>query len=250
MCRLLGWATARPAALDDLLGAVDLSAFTGLSRRHADGWGVAQATRRGVAVRKQTGAAADSPAFGRLIQGRRADLGLAHLRRATVGAVTRDNTHPFSDGRVAFAHNGSVLTPAAIDGLLRPDVRRLVRGTTDSERYFLAVLERLRDGVAPEHALRTAADDIATVSGFTSLNCLLLTPQALYAHRRVDPAGPVEDDDPDYYALRYRMSDGAVVVASSGWGTGWSELGEGDVLVVRRGTLETAVLTTARAVTT
>ncbi len=248
MCRLLGWASRTPTTLADLLGEDDLDAFTGLSARHADGWGVARSTGRGVAVRRQPVAARTSARFDRQAQHRRSDLGLAHLRRATLGlSVAPENTHPFTDGRVAFAHNGSIAPPAALDALVPASTAGRRRGTTDSERYFLAVLARLRDGVAPGEALRDTADDIAATAGFTSLNCLLLTPESLYAFCRVNPHGVVEDDDPEYYTLRYRTAADAVVVSSSGWGEGWSELASGDLLVIRRRTLETFLVAPAGA---
>jgi predicted glutamine amidotransferase len=244
MCRLLGWTTRVPTTLSELLGADDLAGFTRLSTKHADGWGVARSTRRRVAVRKRPDAARTSAEFARWAGRRRADMGLVHLRWATLGlGVGPDNTHPFTDGRVAFAHNGSIRPPAELDLLLSERSRRRRQGTTDSERYFLAVAELLRDGAAPEEALRTTADRIAGSMDFTSLNCLLLTPEKLYALCRFDPAGRWEDDDPAYYDLRYRVSEDAVVVASSGWGSDWRELGNGDLLVVRRRTLETSVVT-------
>ena len=245
MCRLLGWATKVPTTLADLLGA-DLADFTELSTKHGDGWGIARSTRRGVAVRKRPDAARTSSQFAREAARRRSDMGLAHLRWATLGlGIGQDNTHPFTDGRVAFAHNGSVRPPAALDRLLSDRSRRRRQGTTDSERYFLAVAQLLRDGAAPEEALRRTADEIAATAEFTSLNCLLLTPERLYAVCRYDPAGRWEDDDPDYYRLRYRLSPDAVVVASSGWGSEWRELANGDLLVVGRRTLDTTVVTSA-----
>ncbi|UOY02282.1 class II glutamine amidotransferase [Blastococcus sp. PRF04-17] len=99
----------------------------------------------------------------------------------------------------------------------------------------------MRDGATPAEALRATADEIAATTPFTSLNCLLLTPDELYAFCRYDTEGPFEDDDPEYYSLRYRVTDGAVVVSSSGWGTGWQELADGELLAVRRGTLETSI---------
>lgn len=244
MCRLLGWATRAPTTLPELLGT-DLADFAALSSRHGDGWGVARSTRRGVAVRKRPDAARTSARFARAA-GRRSDLGLAHLRWATLGlGIDQDNTHPFTDGRVAFAHNGSITPPAALDVLLTDRSQRRRRGTTDSERYFLAVAQLLRGGAAPEEALRTTADRIAATAEFTSLNCLLLTPDSLYALCRYDPAGRWEDDDPDYYRLRYRVRPDAVVVGSSGWGSDWRELANGDLLVVGRRTLATTVVTSA-----
>ena len=105
--------------------------------------------------------------------------------------------------------------------------------------------QRIRDGAAPEDALRTTADEIAATTSFTSLNCILLTPDTLYAFSRYDTAGRWETDDPEYYNLRYRITPDAVVVASSGWGRDWKELDNGDLLVVRRRTLQTSVVTSA-----
>ncbi len=247
MCRLLGWATRRPTTLLDLVGAEDLGTFTELSAKHADGWGVARATDTGVKVHKRADAARGSRAFARWARGYPSDLGMAHLRWATMGlSVGIENTHPFTDGRFAFAHNGSVLSPASLDGLVGPDVARLRRGTTDSERYFLALLTRLREGAAPRDALRDTVDVIAGTSSFTSLNCLLLTPEELIAVSHYDPSTNLEDEDPEYYRLRYRVTDDAVVVSSSGWGRGWQDLANGDLLTVRRGTLETTVVSGER----
>ena len=157
-------------------------------------------------------------------------------------SVGIENTHPFTDGRVAFAHNGSVLSPASLDPLVAPELARLRLGTTDSERDFLALLTRLRAGAPPTEALRDTVDEVARTSPFTSLNCLLVTPEELIALCRFDPDGPLEDQDPEYYRLGYRVTDDAVVVSSSGWGRDWRELANGDLLVIRRGTLETSVL--------
>jgi predicted glutamine amidotransferase len=153
-----------------------------------------------------------------------------------------ENTHPFTDGRLAFAHNGSVLSTSSLDRLVTTEVARLRRGTTDSERYFLALLARVRAGETPRDALRATVDEVAATCSFTSLNCLLLTPEELIAVCRYDSAAQLEDTDPEYYRLRYRAAPDAVIVSSSGWGEGWHDLVDGDVLTVARGTLATAVL--------
>ena len=245
MCRLLGWASRTPTTLADLLGPENLTDFTELSVKHADGWGVARATDTGVKVHKRPDAARTSRSFRSWARGHASDLGITHLRWATVGSVGIENTHPFTDGRVAFAHNGSVLSPTALDGLIAPALARQRRGTTDSERYFLAVAGRMADGESPRDALLATVDEIAAAAPFTSLNCLLMTPDELLAVCRYDASGPLEDDDPEYYTLRYRVGPDAVVVSSSGWGSRWQELGNGELLAVRRQSLETAVVAPA-----
>ncbi|MGY1602144.1 class II glutamine amidotransferase [Geodermatophilus sp. SYSU D00815] len=243
MCRLLGWASRVPTSLLSLLGQEDLDAFTELSCKHADGWGLARSRRRGVEVRKQPDAARTSGEFADRARSGSADLGLAHLRWATLGLDVRtENTHPFTDGRVAFAHNGSIAPPEALDRLIGRRARRLRRGDTDSERYFLAVLSRVQEGASPGDALAETVAEIAATTHFTSLNGLLLTRDALFAVSRVNPDVPQEfDEGPDYYELRYKVTGDAVVVASSGWGRDWERLADGELLTVRRGSLDLSV---------
>lgn len=242
MCRLLGWATRTPTSLHRLLGHDDLLDFTALSGLHGDGWGLARSVTGGVEVRKRADTARTSDDFALWSRATRSDLGLVHLRRATLGLPVRAaNTHPFTDGRLAFAHNGSISPPPALDVLLSPTAQGLRRGDTDSERYFLAVLSQMQSGAAPADALRRAVAAIAATASFTSLNCLLLTPDELYAVCFFDPDGHRADEAPDYYHLGYRATDDAVVVASSGWGGGWQALANGELLVVRRGCLRVTV---------
>jgi predicted glutamine amidotransferase len=165
---------------------------------------------------------------------------MAHLRWATLGlGIGPDNTHPFTDGRVAFAHNGSVRPPSSLDALVSPGLRGLRRGDTDSERYFLAVLSRLAEGAAPVEALARTVADVATAGAASSLNGLLLTPDALYAVAWSDPAAAArEGHAPDYYDLGLRRTADAVLVSSSGWGRDWRQLPDHTVTVVRRGSLE------------
>jgi glutamine amidotransferase len=71
---------------------------------------------------------------------------LAHVRRATVGVVREENTHPFAHGSWLFAHNGNLGAFSEIRNLLldemTPAHRDAVRGDTDSEHFFHWVLSR------------------------------------------------------------------------------------------------------------
>jgi hypothetical protein len=55
--------------------------------------------------------------------------------------------------------------------------------------------------------------------------------------------GPVAEDreEAEYFRLHYRVTDSAVVVASTGWGSGWDSLGNGKVLTICHHSLEVPV---------
>jgi predicted glutamine amidotransferase len=250
MCRLLGYVTRTPVALAELLGEEDLFEFTELSCKHGDGWGVAWATDTGVEVVKAPDAARMSSAFGRHVYEHVGDLGIVHLRWATLGLeVALENTHPFTDGTVAFAHNGSIDSSESLDALIPANLQRLRMGSTDSERYFLAVLAEVMRGNRryPNGQGTLAASVAATVERiaashvFTSLNAMIATPDELIAVCCYDPVAEEKEEEPDYYHLGYRVTPGAVIVSSSGWGAEWSSLENGQILVVQRDTLDVSV---------
>ena len=150
MCRLFGQ-HAHPEldACAPLCGAENALRFQ--SHKHPHGWGIgwyldgAPHVRRGILP-----AHADEAfvAAGREI---RSSVVVAHVRDASVGPVRHENTHPFLWGRWLFAHNGTVArfhadaaVREAIEAEIDPDLRRELRGDTDSERCFYLFLTRLR----------------------------------------------------------------------------------------------------------
>jgi predicted glutamine amidotransferase len=246
MCRLLGYVTRTPTTLAELLGESELNEFTELSVKHADGWGMSWATEDGVDTVKSPDAARSSPLFASTAHEHLADLGMIHLRWATLGLnVVPENTHPFTDGTIAFAHNGSVKPPESLDQLVPEELAALRQGTTDSERYFLAVLARMRlaglPTADPAIALAETVSSIASSLEFSSLNAMIATPTELIAVSQFDPIAEAKESEPQYYQLRYRIEPDAVIEASSGWGSGWQTVGNGEMLVVDRDTLAVSV---------
>jgi len=150
MCRLFGQ-HAHPGfdACEPLCGAENALRFQ--SHRHPHGWGIGWYEHGSPCVRRGILPAHSDDAF--LAAGReiRSPLVVAHVRDASVGPVRQENTHPFLYGQWLFAHNGTVArfrdsaeVRAALASEIDPDLRRLVRGDTDSERCFFLFLTRLR----------------------------------------------------------------------------------------------------------
>jgi predicted glutamine amidotransferase len=253
MCRLLGYCARDHASVTELIGEPGLNAFTALSAWHADGWGIAAQNGGAIQVAKSPRRASDDPDYRRLAAEQLGDTGLVHLRWATPGlAVENANSHPFSYGEFAMAHNGAIHPQDRLPELLPPAWEQRLTSGTDSERYFLHIMSGL--DMNGGHVLDAIAGTVAHIrAGYTpnSLNAILLGPDALYAIAWHDPARiPLESirarNSPEvpelYFDLAYRQTPGAVVVASTGWPQdGWASLPNGSVLVVDRATLATRV---------
>jgi predicted glutamine amidotransferase len=244
MCRLLGVVSRAPMSLTDSLDG-QFGPFAELSGEHPDGWGVASWQDGRLAVAKGAARADASPGFQAAADGV-SDAAILHIRQASPGLPNAvGNTHPFAagtaSGTVAFAHNGYFTPADALDELIGSGMLASAGGTTDSERYFLRVLTLLAEH-GPVGAIARAADDIRTRAEFASLNCLLLTPDALYAYSEEDPASEVSRRrGPDFFRLRYRVAANRVVVASSGIpqpAPEWGLLPYHQVLEIRRGDLD------------
>jgi predicted glutamine amidotransferase len=257
MCRLLGYCSRDAASVGELLGDAGLRAFTSLSCLHGDGWGMAWYAGAKPASWKSAARADGDADYEKLAGQPLGDLGLVHLRWATPGLGVNDaNTHPFQYGECTFAHNGAVYPQDRLGEMLPPEWERRLGGTTDSERYFLHLMWRLsaRDGDMVAAIADTTADITSRYTA-SSLNAILLSPDALYAISCYDRSRVPADllrqlghgDEPDevaaYFDLAYQVTDDAVLVASSGWPMpGWRPLPSGHVLVADRHTLETSVV--------
>jgi predicted glutamine amidotransferase len=260
MCRLLGYCTRDRASLADLMTEPGLRHFTGLSQWHGDGWGIAWYDDQQMRVEKSPGRAIDEPAYDKLTHCALGDVGLVHLRMATPGLpVEACNTHPFTRDGFALAHNGAIHPQDRLGELLPAEWDRQRTGVTDSERYFLHVMSVLEEnGGDVVAALAATIDHIDAVFTANSLNAILLGPDALYAICCYHPERiPVEGlavrgytGAPErYFDLAYRVTQDAVVVASSGWPQdGWTFVPNRHVLVVDRRTLDISVEPLSRGI--
>ena len=193
MCQLLGMNSRLPASLT--------LSFSGFSQRgggtdhHADGWGIAffeseQATPntpgRGLRYFVDRQGASTSPMADML---RRYPIKshnvIAHVRKATVGAVMLENCHPFVRelwGRYwVFAHNGDLKDYLPrLHGSFRPV------GNTDSELAFCWLLQELAKSHAGvptvEELTCTLSELVPQISRHGTFNFLLSNGQALWAH--------------------------------------------------------------------
>jgi predicted glutamine amidotransferase len=102
----------------------------------------------------------------------------AHVRRATLGGLSTENTHPFEYGPYSFAHNGTILDYRS---MLRPGMDQ-PRGETDSECFFLRLMHEF-DPVDPVRSLRGVCATIVAGHTFSGLNFVFSDGIKLYAYR-------------------------------------------------------------------
>ncbi len=108
---------------------------------------------------------------------------VAHIRFASTGAVSPENTHPFEQQGRLFAHNGVIGDVGRLDAELG-EARQLVKGETDSERFFALITKHIDNDVG--QAITTAAGWIAENLPVFALNLILTTPSELWALRYPD----------------------------------------------------------------
>ncbi|MFF9123823.1 class II glutamine amidotransferase [Streptomyces sp. NPDC014889] len=187
MCRLFGLSSAprRTRATFWLLDAPD--SLSRQSHRDPDGTGLgcfaADGTPR---VDKAPIAAYRDRAFAEEARQVESATFLAHVRFASTGSLDARNTHPFEQEGRLFAHNGVIEGLDALDDHLGED-RSLVRGDTDSERFFALVTWETREhGGDVTAGIAQAARWIAEHLPVYALNLVLVTPGELWALRYPD----------------------------------------------------------------
>jgi glutamine amidotransferase len=237
MCRLFGQ-HARPGfdLCAPLCSAENALRFQ--SHKHPHGWGIGWYVDGHPVIRRGLLPAHADESFVHAATAARSRVVVAHVRDASIGAVTAENTHPFQHGRWLLAHNGTVArfkkVQAVRDAILAEidaDLRAELRGETDSERCFYLFLTLLRAQATLEHpslgqvrrALAGTTEAVTRIAdphaeSPTTLNLVVSDGRLLAATRRGKPLHLASDAGPNH----------TFVVASERIGAApWAEVPEG-----------------------
>jgi predicted glutamine amidotransferase len=179
MCRVFGCVASEPVSIRHELVDAE-NPMIRWSEEHDSGWGMAVYERADGGeprcVRFPEAAHADGDFQGATrMKGR---IFSVHVRRATMGGLTEENTHPFFLGSYTFCHNGTVLHYPT---LLEPGVRQPV-GDTDSEHLFNFLMRDFDDG-DPIESLRRGIRPVVERSPLSGLNFLFSDGECLFAYR-------------------------------------------------------------------
>ncbi len=261
MCELFAMSSRKPSAVSYSLPAfAERGSFI---RKNREGWGIAYGRDADVFLIKEAKPANDSPWVEFAAeQHLESHTVIAHVRHATVGQPSLQNTHPFrhiAQGRVhVFAHNGTLT--GLLERYPRADLAYTPVGDTDSEHALCLLLGRLDHLTAtPDEDLRhrIIAEFAAEMSGFGAFNFLYYDDTFLYAHAhrrvyeengeftaprppglqikncRACASGPEIQCD----GLNIQLADNHTILLASVPldDTGWEPLPEGTLLVLKDG---------------
>jgi glutamine amidotransferase len=198
MCRVFGCVAAEPISVRHDLVDAD-NPLIRQSEQHDSGWGMAVYRRAEgempTCVRFPEAAHQDDEFLAATnLRGR---LFNVHVRRATIGGLAEENTHPFCLGPYSFGHNGTIVR---FPKLIEPGVAPTI-GQTDSEHFFNYLMRDFDPGHA-RRCLRSAVRTVIERSPFSGINFLFSDGERLYAYKL------------GIFELHWAARDGALVVSS------------------------------------
>jgi len=260
MARLIGYMANRADRLRDAFHH-ERAAISGLPGDQRGAWGIGFYQGDEVLHKKQPAPNGEPVEWTTIAENLKTDCAIAHVRQATVGGFSVDNTHPFRLRQWLFAHVGTIGHFEEIQAQLRADLpdflRRNMRGSSDSELFFHHILAGLHsrnqlEAAAPSDSvmLEAIGDAVRTIDGLvgdarstTMLNMILCNGRAMYALRRGGAFGYVQRKDirdpseapgerprPGSPALSYVM----LVAGGQALPEGFSGISDGSVAIVNR----------------
>jgi len=197
----------------------------GVSPGHQDGWGIGGFKGSElVLLKKESRSALENTQYDQaaVLASRQCDLIVGHLRKSSVGNVSWENTHPFAYRDFLFCHNGMISDSQKLQ--LDPAFAAAVKGTTDSERFFLYLMQQIYQAPDREIPAAFVREKIISVIDFirnnftyTGLNSILSNGDTTWAVREVNENNPIVQEKKmlDYYSLYLGIGAAGTAAVSS-----------------------------------
>lgn len=185
MCELLGINSTEKIACNHLL-----QEFFSHSTQHPDGWGLAAFYENAVSLEKEPVSALNSIYLkNRLTDEIREDVLLAHIRKASVGKLSYQNSHPFAlrdcRGRLwTLIHNGTIFESPVLEPY---KIRQ--KGETDSERILYYLVDQInfrqvnaQKALSDQERFAVVDDMIHAITPKNKVNFLIYDGELFYIH--------------------------------------------------------------------
>lgn len=185
MCELLGFTSAKNT---DVTGF--LRTFFSHSDRNPHGWGMMYENGGRTILREAVSAEKSaflSDVIDSMPQQRHV---IAHIRFATVGSINERNCHPFTGTDISgrewtLIHNGTIF-----NGRHNHRYSAIQAGDTDSERFFLSLLDNMNEHLSraelcERERFEIVNSFIAENSPRNKLNLMIFDGELLYVHKNL-----------------------------------------------------------------
>ena len=229
MCELFGVTSDRKVELNKLLRL-----FFEHSSEHPNGWGLAFFDDGNISIEREPVKASDSHYLKNRLTGEiLSSRMMAHIRRATIGEISFNNTHPFTGrddtGRQwVLMHNGTIFESSELTRY-----QCFQKGSTDSERILLYIIDRINtlhreggDVEAPEVRINVIDDVVHKLSEHNKINLMIFDGENFYIHK--NEAGTL---------FRYSHNGTVILSTKALMREGWEEIPQNRLLVYRDGNL-------------
>ncbi len=208
MCRLFGKISKAKTDISYYFFNADKKPFKDFVSEHKDGWGIGWYSAKKPKIFKEGLDDVIVYSFNK-VKKIKSKIILCHLRKASEGAKVTKNSHPFTCQNWIFEHNGFVSREHLLKHL-EQKYKDLIKGKSDSEVYFLIIMqfyEKTKDIVkAIKEALKLIKQD-----EFKGLNFILSDGEKIYAYR---DASVKTKDLYDYYSLSYLVKKKEIIFSS------------------------------------
>lgn len=192
MCRLFGVIANKPVDIEFSFFKAD-TPFKEFSKRNPDGWGIGWYENGKPKVLKEAFSNNKEYDFDK-VKTIKSRIIISHVRLATRGSKNYENTHPFVYENFIFAHNGSVDRENILTHL-KPEFKEKIKGETDSEAYFMLIMQFMSETKNIIDSIQKAVK-IVKESTYSGLNFIMTDGNSLYAFRDAKL-------NEDYYSLYY-----------------------------------------------
>lgn len=243
MCRLFGLIANKDVDVEfSMLEACHK--FKNQGKFNPDGWGIGWFESGAFKVEKSHQSSFESKNFDELVKIIKSKIFIAHVRKASSGKVSKENSHPFIFKKWIFAHNGTV-DKSFIESLLVPPYNEnFTSEPIDSEVYFRYVIQCIDSEKDVFTGIKKALKDVVR-KGCFGANFLLSDGEHLWGFRYGyklfwlyrDPKSPFYERSKETYLLirsKELANEKAVLIASEEITKDekWEPISDGDIIVV------------------
>lgn len=243
MCRLFGLIANKDVDVEfSMLEAYHK--FKNQGKSNPDGWGIGWFESGTFKVEKSPQSAFESENFDKLVKTIKSKIFIVHVRRASYGKISKENSHPFIFKKWIFAHNGTVNKSFIESLLVSPYNENFTSEPIDSEVYFRYIIQCIDSEKDVLAGIKKALKDVLKRECFGA-NFLLSDGENLWGFRYGyklcwlyrDPKEPFYEKSKETYLLirsKELANEKAVLIASEEITKDeeWQPVSDGEIVFV------------------